>query len=555
MQTTIQPPIIQTIINASTLLRKSKLNIDSFSQDKTIISLNHYFQTETINTIILVAIFQLSSEGKSADREDLARFFDCNPILFFKYEDNFKDLINRSYLEVPYRYRGRGLDRQVKYQVTDILYRAIVANKDIEMERPESKTDPVEILMELGDLIEERESNSLDTLQLEEIYCDFIQKHNHSPLCRAFADMEMAISEKLWFTTLAECNLRGKLDMPVEAMAHGIFSRVSQRINFSNFLQEGRSALIADKWIEFSKGGHFTEARVKLTTKSQKFLKPLGVEIRLEKVANDSMLTKPGDIIRKKLFYNPGENEQMGTIANSLAYRNHSRISKRLQEQGMPLGICTLLYGAPGTGKTESVYQMARETGRGLWKVDLTELKSMWFGESQKKVKELFERYKILCEGQKRIPILLLNEADAVLGRRQENTHTSSQNTDNAIQNIFLDCLEDFEGILFATTNLEKSLDEAFERRFLFKVEFQRPAAKAQQQIWKSKLKELTKTQGEILSEKFDLSGGEIDNVLRKLSMMRILNANVEVFKTIEELCGTEKVGIGKTISPIGFRG
>ena len=213
-----------------------------------------------------------------------------------------------------------------------------------------------------------------------------------------------------------------------------------------------------------------------------------------------------------------------------------------------------MLYGAPGTGKTESVYQIARETGRPLWKVDLTELKSMWFGESQKKVKALFDTYKELCSGQKRMPILLLNEADAILGTRNSNTQNPTQSTDNAIQNIFLDCLEDFEGILFATTNLEKSLDPAFERRFLFKIEFERPEAEAQQQIWKAMLKELTTSQAKILSENYNLSGGEIENVLRKLSMMRILNDKVEVFKTVQELCVTEIIGLRKNKVSVGFR-
>src|SRR5690625_1903999 len=140
-----------------------------------------------------------------------------------------------------------------------------------------------------------------------------------------------------------------------------------------------------------------------------------------------TMLLKPEDIVKKELFYNPAEDQQITSVRNYLKYKNHKNIIIRLQQQGMRTGICTLLYGVPGTGKTESVYQIAKETGRAIWKVDLTDLKSMWYGESQKKVKELFENYKSLCQGQKRMPILLLNEADAILGTRSEERRVGKE--------------------------------------------------------------------------------------------------------------------------------
>lgn len=554
MQTQIQTPVIETIINASKLLKKSKLDLEVISTSEAILHLDQYFETPTIETVLLVAVFQLSAESNFVGREDLARYFECNPIMFFKYEENFDSLLKRGYLEVPYRYRSKKVDRRIEYQVSDLVYSAIVSNKKIEIVSPEQKTDPVEILTDLCDIIDSRDSDKVDTRDLIDAYKDYLNIHKHSPLCNALMNMDLGFNEKIWLTAIIECNLRGKLDVEVERMGHSIFSGLADRINFNNSLHDKTNALIANKWIEFSTGGHFSNAKLKLTNKSKNILKPLGLEIRLDEVENNKLLILPDSIIKKKLFYNQSENQQVTSLGDSLKYRNHSKITKRLQEQGMRSGICTLLYGAPGTGKTESVYQIARETGRPLWKVDLTELKSMWFGESQKKVKALFDTYKELCSGQKRIPILLLNEADAILGTRNSNTQNPTQYADNAIQNIFLDCLEDFEGILFATTNLEKSLDPAFERRFLFKIEFERPEAEAQQQIWKAMLKELTTTQAKILSENYNLSGGEIENVLRKLSMMRILNDKVEVFKTVQELCVTEIIGLRKTKISVGYR-
>ena len=69
------------------------------------------------------------------------------------------------------------------------------------------------------------------------------------------------------------------------------------------------------------------------------------------------------------------------------------KMQLRLKEKSMPIGITAILHGVPGTGKTESVYQLAKESGRNIFKVDISETKSMWFGESQKLVKKIFTEY------------------------------------------------------------------------------------------------------------------------------------------------------------------
>lgn len=62
-------------------------------------------------------------------------------------------------------------------------------------------------------------------------------------------------------------------------------------------------------------------------------------------------------------------------------------IQKRLSDDNLPVGIAILLYGTPGTGKTESVLQIAKATGRDIVHVDISEAKSAWFGASAKNLK------------------------------------------------------------------------------------------------------------------------------------------------------------------------
>ena len=136
----------------------------------------------------------------------------------------------------------------------------------------------------------------------------------------------------------------------------------------------------------------------------------------------------------------------------------------------MRKGFACLFYGAPGTGKTETVLQLARKTGRALMQVNISTIKDKYVGESEKNIKNLFDRYRQLVESEPIAPILFFNEADAIFNKRSENTERADDKMENARQNIFLQGMETLEGILIATTNLTSNLDSAFERRFIYKV-------------------------------------------------------------------------------------
>ena len=225
----------------------------------------------------------------------------------------------------------------------------------------------------------------------------------------------------------------------------------------------------------------------------------------------------------------------------------------------MPTGICILLYGAPGTGKTESVYQIAKATNRQIIHVDISTTKSCWFGESEKLIEQIFVDYKKSCQklkagGNTDVPILLFNEADAVLQKRTEFRGGGVEKIENAMQNILLENMEKFEGILIATTNLVINLDAAFERRFLFKIKFDNPSVEAKTAIWRSKLEWLPENQAQLLANEYNFSGGEIDNVVRKATMEEILTGSRVTINRLEEICNTEKLNNSDSGNKVGFR-
>ena len=247
-------------------------------------------------------------------------------------------------------------------------------------------------------------------------------------------------------------------------------------------------------------------------------------------------------IKEKPLFYNETEQQQIERLTSLLSVDNFPNIQKRLEEEGMRKGFACLFYGGPGTGKTETVLQIARQTGRNLMQVDIAGMRDKFVGESEKNIKAVFQRYRELCRNSEVKPILFFNEADGIFGKRSTfgGNNPSVEKMDNAMQNIILQEIEDLEGILIATTNLTNNLDTAFERRFIFKIEFHKPDTKVKSLIWRSMLKDLSDEDARQLATNFDFSGGQIENIARKRTVDYILSGKYASLEEIEAYCRAE---------------
>lgn len=302
--------------------------------------------------------------------------------------------------------------------------------------------------------------------------------------------------------------------------------------------------------VEVATAGFFNETVLRLTEKGKELF--LGEDVELfEKKTTDKDLIQPEKIAERHLFFSETLDRQLATLRRSLDEANYAALRARLEERHLPTGVAALFYGLPGTGKTESVMQLARATGRALMHVDISATKTCWFGESEKLIKEVFTRYRRLCEKNPKTPILLFNEADAVFSKRKDATASSVAQTENAIQNIILEEMERLNGILIATTNLADNLDSAFGRRFLFKIRFDRPTLEAKASIWRDKLPALTDTEAAELASRFDLSGGEIDNVVRKVLMEEVVSGETPSLAMATRIASEER--ISKETRKIGF--
>ena len=274
--------------------------------------------------------------------------------------------------------------------------------------------------------------------------------------------------------------------------------------------------------------------KIKDEIKEEIFADLGGIRKETPKVAASRKL-EASAIGRKEMFYNLDEGRQVSQLKELMTEARFNEIRTKMKDKGLRTGFTCLFYGGPGTGKTETVYQIARESGRNLFIVDVSQIRSCWVGESEKMIKEVFDKYKATVRLGGTMPILLFNEADAIFGIRQEGAQRSVDKMENSIQDIILQEMEDLDGILIATTNLTVNLDKAFERRFLYKIRFDKPSLEARVSIWRSMLPELSESEAVQLATDFDFSGGQIENIARKRAVKSIIDVKEPGYAEIRE--------------------
>ena len=510
----------------------------------------HRYGIAAEGAVLLAAILEKSPTGNLVDDEDLAQYLGCTNIEFIRYHELLRAMDKAGIIEKV----SHG--PRTCFHVTQETLKAVESNGPF---TPVSNSglSHDELFGRMRKWFELFRTDSIDSDRLLEELDALVQNNDQLSFCRKALESPLYTSDcpeterRIFYFLSYRLVLNGNPGMDADILT-----------NFVGFMEEGerlRRRIAAGKTFlqlrglaGFANEDGFTNTDVLSLSDEVKASFFTEVELAPEEKVTHRDVISSETIKARELFYNESEGAQVSRLESLLDIESFRRVQERLQEVGMRRGFNAVFYGAPGTGKTASVYELARRSGRDIFHVDMAKLRSKWVGESEKSVRGVFKMYRSMCRGGK-APILLFNEADAIFSKRLENVEHSSDQMNNTIQNIILEEMETIDGILIATTNLLTNLDPAFERRFIFKVEFRLPEKDSRAKIWRSMVPSLSEADALTLADRYAFSGGNIENVARKSTVEYVLSGSKPTLEALDGLCREEILRKEERRPKIGF--
>lgn len=485
---------------------------------------------------VLLALFVDQSEDSSIRMSDIAAYTGCRTTKILRLSSEIDVLVDKYYLRASHSYN------RLTYRVPVDVLKALKKNQPY-VHVVEPITGLQSFFDRFNELMEYMNNDELTHEALLEETEEYLGDIRDSHFARALKRFGLVNENRLLFIYMVHLFVENNDDRINFSDINNLYDNDKIPNWCKNELRSRTSELFCCKLIEnVNEDGMARSDCFRLTEYAKTdLLSELNLTVNAK---SDCDLIKWDSFPEKKLVYNVSEKKQVMELSSILSAERFSEVQSRLRNVGMRAGFCCLFYGSPGTGKTETVYQVARATGRDILRVDVDKIKSCWVGESEQNMKKVFDKYRNICKSTSLAPILLFNEADAILGVRMEGATRAVDKMENSIQNIILQEMEALEGIMIATTNLTTNLDKAFERRFLYKVEFNRPTVEARAQIWQAMFPALTERDACTLASQFDLSGGEIENISRKYMVNAILSGQDTIdLLLLAELCRNERIG------------
>lgn len=381
--------------------------------------------------------------------------------------------------------------------------------------------DPLDILEQASIYLNNRKDGELTTGQcldsIENIFKNSPVNSSLRNLYKNYSGFELSL-----FTYAAKNYFEREMFNDAEKFCDMLFDDFRDKAHHFMLIQNEELDIIKHRIVKLDSSMMLSDPNIALEHKAAKEI----FDISNKELANGRLefaTTLKYSSLKQNLFFDKSLSSEVKSITTNLSSRNYKKVVEKLTKHGMSAGFNIMFYGSPGTGKTAMAYQIGYLTKRDIFQVDISKIKDKYVGESEKRIKGIFEEYKRESTSYKEKPILLFNEADSLIGTRVEVSDSIDQ-MHNSMQNILLEELEKFDGILIATTNLTVNLDDAFSRRFLYKLNFPRPNSSTRARIWKSKLSEISKETIKKLSS-YDLSGGQIANIAKKYLLEGILNS------------------------------
>ena len=528
--------LLQAVEKIVELAKDSQLSKDFFRKAGKYIKYLSEALDLTKEQSVMMSLFIDNSEDSSISISDFGTFLGCRTTRIIRFMNDIDVLEKRGLIICCRDRRGRS------YRVPMKVIEAFQHN---ELYKPDdlSGLSCAELFAELEDIFDMRKNDELTEKGVCEKIRELFTNNPNLIFVEKLKSFNFDVEDELLLILFSHLFVNNSDDNIGYHDLDFLFDkRRWNRIKSS--LNAGEHILLSAKMIEYNNDDGFVNRESFRMTMEAK--RTLFEELNLSSLNTNQKkagLLKADDIAIKKLYYDEEVRKQVSELTQLLNDVHYQEIRNRLKESGFRCGFTCLFYGMPGTGKTETVLQLAKETGRDIMQVNISEIKSMWVGESEKNIKALFDNYRNKVKECKSTPILLFNEADAIIGKRQEGAERAVDKMENSIQNIILQEMETLDGILIATTNLAQNMDKAFERRFLYKIKFTKPTIEARMSIWREMIPALSEADIHALAMKYDFSGGQIENIARHYAIDNILHgSSSNVLETLSIHCDNERL-------------
>ena len=495
----------------------------------------------------------VNGDGNDLVIEILEKVFKNNRLINLKKLTIIKSLLNEGWIVI------HGFGFEEKNSKLEILYASVglssiflelLEKGEIQINLPENKPykNHLEYLKDQFsriELYEELHNNLLNNANAKrfqnkiKILEDRIENRvriseKKNIIEQKFDKYKLTKKEQIIFLTLLKEeysdeneNIR-ELDLLVSLVSFDEFDKIKNR----SLLNEN-SKLISNELVDYEENLNIYGGIVQTFFINEEILHKImhpNQQKRKKKKIKLDMLVKEQDIFElikpKTSMKDVVLDEKTKELIDHILKQMDGRVLKRLQSWGIKnkkngIDAKLLFYGVAGTGKTMSAYSLAKSLNKGVLSFDCSKILSQYVGESEKNVRNIFDTYKHLKSQSKSEPILLLNEADQFLSQRT-TANSSIDKMHNQMQNIFLEQIEEFEGIIIATTNLLESLDKAFSRRFDFKIEFKKPKIEQREKLWQKMLPKNAEYQKDFdIKEltQYNLTGGQIKLIIKNTAL------------------------------------
>ena len=480
------------------------------------------------------------------DLDDLARYLNINSIRMLQYGDDINALIRRRLI----RYRDAKDEDQ--FDIYPPVIKALKHNSVYSL-APRTGLTCEELLEQLNSLFTDMYEDAITGDEAIEESAKLLDDNFQVGFSKEIHTLKLPKREQGILTYFCHRLINEQDDDIRITQLDDLICNKSEFQKIKRGFRTGEHVLFTMGLLEHGcVDGIADNSRYKLTNNAKRtLLAELDVCTTDESIAN---VLQPQQLTAKEMFYPTTISNKIDELTKFFTQEHYLQVRERMTKRGFRGGFACLFYGGPGTEKTETVYQLARRTGREIMVVDVPQIKSKWVGDSEKNIKALFDRYRELVKRRELAPILLFNEADAIISTRKSGAQNAVDKMENAIQNIILQEMESLDGIMIATTNLQENLDRAFERRFLYKIKFEQPDAAVRAQIWQQMIPELTEIDATTLAAAHELSGGQIENVVRKHSINVVLHGEQEnPLQSLLAECAAERLSNKEQHRRVGF--